>query len=246
MPLTADSRFVLLKIKVERAKKHIRDLETTILDCRDKRLYAGLSDDDPQTGQIMRYYEWLPVFPFEVLSIAGDAIHNLRSALDHLTYQLAIVGSGKPPGKCVQFPFANNRDAYESEKARKVEGIRPEAVKAIDDLRPYKGGDDVLWRIHELDNIDKHRFVFVIGKDVLFEAPWYNHEFPFLIRPRTLNTDAPLFSGIFESEVEQNVNFSIEEAVCEPQVAESNALLPSLRRSAGKVESIICDFRKYL
>jgi hypothetical protein len=242
MALTAYARLVLLRIKVERAKENFRDLERVILASRDKYLHVSLREDEPETA----HWEHLPVYPFEILSVAGDVIHSLRSALDHLAYQLAIVGSGKTPTRKVEFPIAKDRDTYEAEKARKVEGIRPDAVEAIDALKPYKGGNDALWRIHELDNIDKHRFVFVIAKDALFEAPWFTDEMPYLIRPRTLKTDAPLFSGVFGSEVENNVNFEIEEAVNQTQVSEGDALLPTLRQYINLVEGIILSFEKFL
>lgn len=243
MALTAYARLVLLRIKIERAKQHFRDLERVVIASRDKHLHVLLPNEEPQPGATLTR---LPVYPFEILSIAGDVVHGLRSSLDHLAYQLAIVGSGETPTRRVEFPIAKDRDTYEAEKARKVEGIRPEAVEAIDRLSPYKGGNDVLWRIHELDNIDKHRFVFVIAKDALFDAPWYAEERPYLIRPRTLNTDAPLFSGVFDSEVENDVNFEIEKAVSKTQVAESDALLPALRHYINVVENLIFSFEPHL
>jgi hypothetical protein len=247
MPLSADSRFILLRIKIERAKEHLRDLEREVLASRGKTKHVLLTEDDPQTKQVVRgHIEEVSVYPFSILAIAGDVIHALRSALDHLTYQLAVVGGGKTPSRRVEFPIAKDRNTYEAEKARKIEGIRPDAVKAIDALQPYKGGNGTLWRIHELDNIDKHRFVFVIAQDALFEAPWYTDIMPFLIRPRTLNTDAPLFSGAFDAEVENDVNFEIEEAVSQTQVGQGDALLPALRSYVEVVEKIIQDFRPFL
>jgi hypothetical protein len=248
MPLSADDRFILLRIKVERAKEHFRDLERETLACRGKTKRVPLNEDDPQTKQIIsQHWEELQVYPFAILAIAGDVIHALRSALDHLAYQLAVVGGeGKTPSRRIAFPIAKDRDTYEAEKAGKVEGIGPEAVKAIDALKPYKGGNDTLWRIHELDNTDKHRFVFVIAQDALFVAPWFNNQMPFLIRPRTLNTDAPLFSGVFDSEAEDDVNFEIEEVVCQSQVSKGNALLPTLLKYIDVVEKLIESFRVFL
>lgn len=136
MALTAYARLVLLRVKIERAKQNFADLERVVLASRDKHLYVGVGEDYPQPSHMER----LPVYPFEILSIAGDVIHALRSALDHLAYQLAIVGSGKTPTRRVEFPIAKDWDTYEREKARKVEGIRPEAIEAIDKLKPYKDG----------------------------------------------------------------------------------------------------------
>jgi hypothetical protein len=30
-------------------------------------------------------------------------------------------------------------------------------------IKPYKGGDDILWSLHALNNRDKHRLLFTVG-----------------------------------------------------------------------------------
>src|SRR5581483_7814217 len=44
---------------------------------------------------------------------------------------------------------------------RKVQGIDPGAVRLIESLQPYNGGNDALWTLAELDNFDKHRLLVV-------------------------------------------------------------------------------------
>src|ERR1022692_1403938 len=41
--------------------------------------------------------------------------------------------------------------------------MRSEAIDAISALKPYKDGNDVLWRLHRLNNIDKHRLLVAVG-----------------------------------------------------------------------------------
>jgi hypothetical protein len=118
-------------------------------------------------------FQKVPTLSFDVISLAGDVIHNLRSALDHLANQLALVGCPTLTDKelrQIEFPIAETLKKYEDDKARKVKGMRPEAVKAIDDLKLYKGGNDPLWRLHELDNIDKHRTLFTVAHDFLYTS----------------------------------------------------------------------------
>jgi hypothetical protein len=40
------------------------------------------------------------------------------------------------------------------------------AIDKIESLTPYKGGNDLLWQINELNNIDKHRILLVTGSAV--------------------------------------------------------------------------------
>ena len=63
--------------------------------------------------------------------------------------------------------FAKDFAAYESGKDRRVEEMQQEAIEAIDRLKPYQVGNDLLWRIHELDNIAKHRTLFSVAHDYL-------------------------------------------------------------------------------
>lgn len=35
----------------------------------------------------------------------------------------------------------------------------PSAQKIVTDLKPYKGGNKTLWKLHELNRIDKHRLL---------------------------------------------------------------------------------------
>jgi hypothetical protein len=91
----------------------------------------------------------LLIYPIDALAIAGDVIHNLRSAFDHLAYQLVCVGTGDEFPKNTGFPIADSAKAYEEEKERrKVERMPPKAVEAIDFLKPYRSGNPPLWRIH--------------------------------------------------------------------------------------------------
>src|SRR6266446_6368717 len=132
--LTADDRFVLVRVKIERAKTHLLDLETDLGKFRNESLNVVGAKGDFKTGQSTHFHVKLPILPFEALAASGDVLHNWRSALDHLAYQLVIVGSGREPSRRVEFPIAKDFATYEAEKVRKVEGMRPLAIKHIDNL----------------------------------------------------------------------------------------------------------------
>jgi len=175
MPWQVVSRLILVRVKIERAKKHLIDLEAEIVAHRDRNLSVVIGAHTRGFVQMSEYSSpvTLPVLPWSAVASARDVVHNLRSALDHLAHQLASVGSpGKEPTRRIEFPMARDLATYEKTKAPKVEGMRQEAIEAIDALKPYKGGNDDLWRIHELDNTDKHRGLFTVGRDYLFTSDW--------------------------------------------------------------------------
>src|SRR5271157_1548995 len=228
MALTATDRLILVSVKVHRAKKHLRDLESELASFGMKDFYAVTTNADSQIAQTSHNLNKQRILTFDTLGLAGDVIHNLRSALDHLAYQLAWVGSGEEPrSRRIEFPIAKDATTYERDKARKVEGMRPEVVKVIDALKPYKGGNDALWRIHELDNIDKHRILFTYSHDCFLVADWLSEVSSW---PYNLKASNPHFAGIgaFDGEVEQDMEIEIDEAVGQTKIMPGNPLLPSL------------------
>ena len=95
--------------------------------------------------------------------IVGDAIHDLRSALDHLMWQLAIVYLGRQPKKAewnnIQFPEVRNLKDFNGNRFLKY--VRPIDVDRLKPLQPYKrvgrGQLHPLPKLIRLSNIDKHR-----------------------------------------------------------------------------------------
>ena len=246
MSLKAIDRIILIRVKVERAKKHLRDLATEILALEHTDIVISDVDFDVPPHPITFLHTTpdlnrVPTLSFDVVSIAGDVIHNLRAALDHLAQHLAIVGCPSLSDKelrQIEFPIAETPAKYETDKARKVKGMRREAIEEIDRLKPYKGGNDALWRIHELDNIDKHRALFTLAHDFLFISDWLPGGF-------LLKTDNPQFSGV-ESKVEQDIQAEIEEAVGKPKIPQGGALLPSLHQLVDFVDNLIPSFEPLL
>jgi len=116
--------------------------------------------------------------PLRFSVICGDTVHNLRSALDHLVWQLVLSEGRKRPGSRNFFPIYTDFDDFIREvRSRKkksrpgpLEGINPkgDAWTFIEDLQPYKrrelGMDPrahQLAVLNRLSNTDKHRTLHV-------------------------------------------------------------------------------------
>jgi hypothetical protein len=249
--LDSTDRLILVQVKVERAKKHLRDLAAEILALQNTTIITT----DPDTGVAphpitlldTHKFKEVPTLPFDTVTIAGDVIHNIRAALDHLARQLVFVGMDCAPAaipltekdlRGIEFPIAETPEKYEADKARKTKRMLPEAIEAIDALKPYKGGNDALWRIHELDNIDKHRTLFTLAHDFLFTGDWFDGAY-------LLKAENPLFAGV-EAQVEKDIQLEITEAVSQPKVSQSNTLLPSLHQLVDFVDNLVLTFKPLL
>ncbi|MET0514685.1 MAG: hypothetical protein ABW047_05080 [Nitrospiraceae bacterium] len=80
-----------------------------------------------------------------------------------MAYQLVFKGTGQKPSRRVYFPISDNQAKYETDGRRQIEGVKPEAIAVIDAIRPYKGGNERLWQLHKLNNVDKHRLLIMVG-----------------------------------------------------------------------------------
>jgi hypothetical protein len=155
--------------KISRARKHIDELEVAVAN------YLALNPVQIVVEQWKAQIPWptdawtarirKPVPPEFGLMI-GDAVHNLRTALDLCANDL-VRSKGKST-KGVYFPFADSKDGLdEMIKRKNFNRAGPVAVEALKFCAPYRGGNIGLRSLHELDIADKHQaLVPVLGTAV--------------------------------------------------------------------------------
>lgn len=98
-----------------------------------------------------------PPAPTRWSVVFGEMLHDLRSALDHLTWQLVILNK-KRPTRSTQFPILSKPDVERF--AAQVQGIRDDHLAAIMSLQPYETQTNRPTRLEllaTLSNMDKHR-----------------------------------------------------------------------------------------
>lgn len=143
--------------KVERSRDHIGELKTRIRSFFDGNPYGIEVRENETTAQ----REWVvtqsPEIPPKLSIVAGDALHGLRTALDYLIYQLALANGKKPDAMRTEFSIWNSRSRFRKTRPGGAGQVSKEALKLYYGLKPYRGGNDLLWRLHTLDIVDKHR-----------------------------------------------------------------------------------------
>jgi hypothetical protein len=112
MSLQTKSRLILVQVKIERAKKHLRDLAAELTTFQKTSLTVIGEREDQHGNVVSREF---PVYPFNALACAGDIVQNLRTALDHLAWQLVMTASlpGFPPGRHTCFPISKDLESYQ-------------------------------------------------------------------------------------------------------------------------------------
>jgi hypothetical protein len=101
--------------------------------------------------------------------LTGDAVHNLRSALDHLAWSLA----GASADRHTEFPIFIDEAKFRDKGRTKMRGMPSQAKKIIKSLQPYKRPHGLpeekepLWLLQSLDIEDKHRTLNLVASGVM-------------------------------------------------------------------------------
>jgi len=158
------AQFDGVRAKLDRADQHLRTLQHAFDLWVGGETYEIVDVIDYDTGEDILTFRWVTAQPYvEWGLLVGDCVHNLRSALDHLVYALAVNSSGVDPppnARRLQFPIADQKNAFAAERNRKLKGLPEHLVSKIEGCQPYhRFGPNPLTIIREVSNMDKHRVV---------------------------------------------------------------------------------------
>jgi len=151
------------RAKLDRAEQHLNALSDEI-----RATMEGEGDprqlrtefDEADRSTVVYYSEPQPL-PIEWGVALGDVIHNTRSALDHLVYQLVLLAGGTPNAGH-QFPIDDTSQAWTNSVARgRLDAIDQAHVTKIESFQPFTPGTGVtrLSVVRDFSNIDKHRLI---------------------------------------------------------------------------------------
>jgi hypothetical protein len=174
------------KFKLARASKHIEELDAAA------RAYLAsapfvVERTELPNGDLACRVRIRHHVPPEWSTVIGDAVHNLRSALDLLAWQLVEVG-GATASQDTCFPVTRSgAQQFRQLLRRALRGAGPRVIRFVSRLKPFDGGNQALVRLHALDISDKHRLTLVVGAahkhivmNVKMAVPWQDVpvEFP--------------------------------------------------------------------
>jgi len=147
------------RLKVRRANKHIEELGIGIAAL--ESTYVSRIERHPQFNAQSLVHEVPDIKNAleDLALIAGDAIHNLHTALDFAWSSTISKHLPNRISDSTKFPVRESRQQLEAA----LHGIEVDTrCKRLFDcivyeIQPYKGGhNSVIWTIHDLDICDKH------------------------------------------------------------------------------------------
>lgn len=147
--------------KIQNAEQRFADFDRQLGEFWNSTPYAGEARDDTTTRRRVWVVTKVDPIPRKLRAAASDVISNLRSALDHVAYQLVLQSrAGLRPTWNVYFPIAGSSVDYPNLREGHLKGVPRDVLRMIDDVEPYKGGlGHALWQLNELSKIDKHRLL---------------------------------------------------------------------------------------
>jgi hypothetical protein len=171
-----------IRLKTKRARNQIKGLKAEIDAFIDRKPYIPRVKFDPKAHLLIASaHVNKPPDPMWGVQI-GEIIHNLRSALDHLVWELAFPKSMEVTKN--QFPIFMNESGFRKRASdgEFLKGVSTKAIRIIKSEQPFpkvdggtgEGTKSPLWHLHELSNADKHRILHVTG--TLIDS--FNFTFP--------------------------------------------------------------------
>lgn len=156
-----------VKAKLQRAEEHaqaVRDEIKPWMETNPYRVSREVNADSTRYSLIAHLVGTEPALQRWSL-IVGDCLHNLRSALDHLIYAIAVHESRTEPPpdeRSLMFLIADTLDNF-NKNASRIKTLSEPVRKAIEAVQPFNRPHPklppLLAVLRDLENTDKHKLL---------------------------------------------------------------------------------------
>lgn len=150
---------------IDWVESQFNPLETELYEWARVNLYPAIEElpsDSPNSLVVILQKTSLPLS----LNVrVGTYLNVIRSALDLLASALAIRHNACRVDKAY-FPVAHSADRFargDYKGSELVNGLPAVERAKIEALKPYQGGNELLWSLHNLDIVRKHRRLLAVA-----------------------------------------------------------------------------------
>lgn len=147
-------------VRLDSAASTLRALEDEILEWSQENTVEASVQISPHDSSIVEFYADPPEAPTHAWSLRfGHAVHDLRSALDHLAQQLCRLEGSEPiKPKQVAFPVAETEKTWK-DSAKALATVPAELLSRIESIQPVRSTGSLacgLSLLNEIAIADKH------------------------------------------------------------------------------------------
>jgi hypothetical protein len=146
-----------VRLKLDRAQKHLDEI-TGMLSLIKYGECRMITEYDQNLDLVVQRIHITPKPKPELSAVVGDFLFAVRSALDHLVWQL-VIQNGKTPTPQNMFPITSSNIFFNIalDERKRLRDVSATAITLIECLQPYHSGNEALERLDTLHNMDKHR-----------------------------------------------------------------------------------------
>ncbi|MFL6137589.1 MAG: hypothetical protein ACJ74O_07295 [Frankiaceae bacterium] len=193
----ADPSMITPGMKLHWAATHMGQLWQEMGTFVYARPYEITYELDIEAPEYVFYVDRLQIPPPHWALLFGDFVHNLRAALDHLAYQLALrakpgIDSDAKASRRISFPIVDTPTEFKNavKPILNIGALRDEDRERIEELQPYNAQNVDIWGpaafiprpiphylrlIRDFDNADKHRLIkpvwYTVGNPYIPDFP---------------------------------------------------------------------------
>jgi hypothetical protein len=159
--------------RFKRANENIQNLDLEINRFLDEKGHREVVERDPKGIKEFKEFWSKQAVPPRFAALISEILHGYRAALDNLVWELLRQTGHSPRNpNAIEFPIFSARPTTSDKLAlfnRKIEGVGNKAGAVIESLQPYnavspwKGPHHALLVLHDMNRLDKHRELAVIG-----------------------------------------------------------------------------------
>lgn len=255
--------FASAKAKIERSRELIAEIDALISDTPP---YTYILETNTHTDERATFAKSDQRVIDRLVVRCGEVFHNLRSSIDHAYFEtVSPKVEDESKHGAIQFPFAKKEESLEqSVRSRMAHYVSEDFVQAICELKPFlgDGGNTLIFLIHEINIVDKHKFPTPIGDYTHISSEMIRAQIPdfpaglvnaqfgqnrrdvgwtsLLYNPKDIGEIVPPTMNIFHKtlDVPVNVSFSIRDPYYFKSVQDSfNEMLEEVERVLTVMES---------
>lgn len=157
------SAYDRILVKYEWSEEHVNKFKSAVAEFWKSNECSVRREDDLERGEATFYVNSVPSVPDHISLILGDAIHNLRSTLDHLAWAV-VMACGGTVDEHAYFPIANAAKDFESVLCSRIKCPGHYCLEEFRRIQPYRDGfGHWAWQLHQLDITDKHKLILTVA-----------------------------------------------------------------------------------
>jgi hypothetical protein len=229
------------RASVDWAVAQLETLAGRIKAWEEKRPYELVTYFDAERGKYAFKYAVGNPLPLLINAEAGAIINSIRSSLDILAVALAK-RHGAANVKDVSFPVSASASVFAHSGVKSINRLSAQDRAVIEGLAPYKGGNDALHALHQMDITRKHRRLLTVHSDNIhfglsgsaLGAVW-PYELPADERPE----DKTILVWVDANPADCKAELAVEVTLARTEPLQPEPVVPALREFADLAYGII-------